>query len=177
VPEPGCGRLAQVPAEGQAGSRQAARTARFGESWRDGAAIGFGAPTAPVSGQADAVRPLLPRMLPRREIGVSRSGKNAAKLLIYLAPRAGFEPATIRLTAEWPAAEFGMPSKRNMRSRAIGALMADTGSDGRISAGQSHRRHHHQRQYRRLDRHRGLALLFEHVPPGVNCGHVAVCVI
>ena len=42
---------------------------------------------------------MLPELLPNLIFGCFRPSDYSAKYLIYLAPRAGFEPATNRLTA------------------------------------------------------------------------------
>jgi hypothetical protein len=59
----------------------------------------------------------LPNPLPKRQKRLVASFEILAKYLILLAPRAGFEPATIRLTVECSTAELPR-NRRNRRSRA-----------------------------------------------------------
>jgi hypothetical protein len=58
---------------------------------------------------------LLPGMLPQRTLETYFSPKDDTKYLIYLAPRAGFEPATNRLTAGCSTAE--LPGNSSCRAR------------------------------------------------------------
>src|SRR5437016_3566845 len=82
--------------------------------------------------------PLWPPMWPQRKKRLDGASRISANLLILMAPRAGFEPATIRLTVECSTAELPRNRRKGVRdgeriTKPPRLAKAEIGSSGTVS--------------------------------------------